>query len=249
MPKRRTKKSIPSNSDIIVIPKKNMFMKYNSRYGTSWGNPGNKGQASGLSLAFPPQRFMTMQYYETYTITQDGGTSAPQQWRLNSLHDVDYTGVLTGHRPYYYNEITGQYANYKVYGVRVDYEYTCNNGSGSPLDSMIVFRPTADGTTPTASPTGFQVEVERPNSVMKTYSSGGNPVRGVLKLSPRKILGYTKGQYDDDDRTGAAGGSNPLVSPYLNCIPLSTAATSTHVLRVKISLFCKWYTRKVVAGS
>lgn len=248
MPKRRTKKSI-SNAEVVVIPKKNLFMKHNSQYKTSWGNQGLSSQASAYSLAFSPQRFMTMNYYQTYTLSQTLGTSTTQQWRMNSLNDIDYTTVVGDHRPYYYDQMKVAYGRYKVYGFRMDYQYTCDNGSGTGLDSMIVFRPTADGTTPTATAAGFQVEVERPNSIYKTFSAGGNPVRGTIKVSCRKVLGLSKGQYEDDDRTGADVDANPLTIPYLNCIPLSTAAAAVHVLRCKITVFAKWYARKIVSGS
>lgn len=204
-------------------------------------------KAAISNFAFPSSKFVKMCYFDTIALTQTAGTGVVQQFRLNSLYDFDYTNV--GHQPYYYDQLTPMYATYRVYGVKIDYEYTCDSGAGVPLESQIVFRATPDGTTPTASPLGFAVESERPFSLNRMYSSGGQPCTGTLKYSCRQILGMSKGQYNDDDKTAAAVTTNPATVPYLNVVAISTAASSVHLLRVKATFFCKFFNRVIVSQS
>lgn len=199
------------------------------------------------ALAYPAFKVLKMNYWDSIVVSQTTGTGMVQQFRLNSLYDPDYT--YTGHQPYYYDQMTPQYATYRVYSVKIDYAYTCENGSGVPLDSQIVWRGTPDGTTPTPTIAGFRVESERPGAMNKYYSVGGQPVTGTLKFSCRKILGMSKGQYDDDDKTAAAVTTNPAIVPYLNFLALSTAADSVHVLRIKMTFYCKFFNRVIVSGS
>lgn len=198
---------------------------------------------------FPPNHYCKLDYFDTYILTQTSGIGQTQQWRLNSLWDCDYTHVTGDHQPYYYDQISPMYAKYRVYSVKMDYWYTCDNGSAVPVDSQLVFRPTPDGTTPTSSPLGLIVESERPNSIIRVFAAGGPPVTGTLFFSCRKILGMSKRQYDSDDTLGAATGTNPISSPYLNCLSLSTTPNSVGILRVKFTFYCKFDTRKIQGQS
>jgi len=199
------------------------------------------------SVPFPSYKLMKLAYWDNIVGTQTTGSGMTQQWRLNSAYDFDYT--YTGHQPYYYDQITALYGTYRVYKVVIDYAYTCDNGSGVPLDSQIVFRPTPDGTTPTPTAAGFIVESERPLSHNNYFGAGAHPAKGRLTYYPHIILGMSKSEYNDDDKTSAAVTTNPSTVPYLNFMALSTAANSYHVLRVKVQMYVKFFNRKIVSGS
>lgn len=198
------------------------------------------------NVPYAPSKKCKFTYWDEVVLGQSSGVPTLQQWRINSIFDPDLTSV--GHQPYYYDQLSLLYKKYKVYAMTIDFQFTGDS------NASIVFRPAVTTAAPAQTSTGFQLENERPMSTSLAYSSGGPVTSGRLVYYPRKILGLTKDQYNDESNTeglmgGLGVGSNPAIESVLNMMCFTTASNSVSVLRYKITYSVKLFDRIVQTSS
>lgn len=197
----------------------------------------NMPRINKFHTGLPPSILMKHSYVDNYKLDNTGTTTvaATQQFRLNSLYDPDYTG--SGHQPYYYDQIAALYAEYCVYGVKVDI-YAGSESVTSPI--LLSIAPSLS----TSLPTDAELGLERPQASRLFVDAGGASQRFVKYYKIYEILGVPKSECFIDDALSASG-TNPSRPLYLN---LSAICGDTSVacilnINVKMTFYCKWSKR------
>lgn len=189
--------------------------------------------------AFPQYRYVNHKYVDTVTLTSPGTPGDPgfYQFRVNSLHDPDYSG--TGHQPLYYDEMSARYAYYTVVSASIECTFA----------------------TEAASPTHFQIHPDQDLSVPLTWFAGleqrGYTAQQKMNTrnTPLKIKNYVnvpaffhtnRSSWLADDTNKIASGSNATGKQAcywtLLAYPQSVGDTlaSGYVVHIKIRYTTLW---------
>lgn len=87
-------------------------------------------------FGFPDRLLAKLRYSDIVFTTHSSGALAKQLFRLNSIHDPDYTG--TGHQPLYHDTYGGVYDHYAVVSSRARITaYTSHASIGSLVGLLI----------------------------------------------------------------------------------------------------------------
>lgn len=172
-----------------------------------WAKKAHRTVNVNHALSPIPQRYITkMKYSQTITT---GATFGNYAMNLNSIYDPDQTGVLTGHQPYGFDQLSALYNRYRV----IACGWRLNLAVGSTTVPVIMTAMPAN-TVVTAS-TGSEIR-ENPRSKY-TLQGLGAAMRFVSgKVYIPSLMGRNKQQYMADDRYQAQFGTSPSELALLN---------------------------------
>ena len=195
----------------------------------------------GLTLPFPERFNCTMKFNNINNMTQStAGTPNVYQYRLNHLYDPNYTAISgrNNQQPMYYDQLTGLYATYIVYAVKVTVRATCS------VDSYVWMRAAALTTT---VPTSTILELERPGTVWKFYSAtAGRPAVLSKTISIGALFGTDKKTVlTDNAYIGYNSSTTPVNLGILNIgfEAASAIGTGTSNMSVSFKFYCQWTSR------
>lgn len=157
-----------------------------------------------------PIRMRRTLRYSTQCQLDPTTSVALYQFRLNSLHDPDYTG--TGHQPMGYDQFTALYQQWWVLSSRVtiDAIFTTDTASIASVGvnrAQVGFFATANDTT---LPTTADQMIENHNCRFRHMTGYMNKARFSESFSHPKFFGVNEMQYLADDQFGGSVGSNPV---------------------------------------
>ena len=192
--------------------------------------------------SIPDRLFCTLKYNDRITLNQAStGQIAFHGFRLNSLHDPDYTGV--GHQPLYYDQLVnslegnGLYHKYRVHACSWSLRIV---NSDSNTEHSICVVPITHGNAISAAQ-DFDAICEAPYAQRRTLSvnsSGANQavIKGSCKI--KKLEGISSLNYSGNYT--AVYGSNPVFDPklYITSIPMNES-TTTGAIYVDVTLYYK----------
>lgn len=180
---------------------------------SNWGRKKNSGYKTtniiNRSLNPIPQRYICkMKYSDVYTQSFSLGQASLYQFRLNSIHDPDYTSTLTGHQPYGHDTFVFLYNRYRVIGCSYRIVAVPETGT-TPIQVITI--PTNDILTTT----NLSALRELPRAKYVCVQQGDLKTLSGYVSCP-SVAGRTKSQYIADDRYSAQMGANPLEDIMLN---------------------------------
>lgn len=192
--------------------------------------------------SIPDRLYVTLKYNDRIVLNQTtSGSVAFHGFRLNGLHDPDYTGV--GHQPLYYDQLVnslegnGLYHKYRVHAC--SWVIRAVNSDSNTEHSLCVV-PLPHGNTVTAAQ-DFDAICEAPYAQRRTLSvnsSGHN--QGIVKGSMmiKKIEGVSSLDYSSS--YAAIYGANPAFDPklYIVSLPMSEN-TTTGAIYCDVTLYYK----------
>jgi len=174
-----------------------------------------------IGIGFPRILTNTLKYASTalYTVT---GTPGVQQFRVNSLHDPDYTN--TGHQPMFYDQFLALYSNWCVVRSRLVATFSQNSPSNTAIECAIQY--SYDGTIPSNSPVAI-----RENQFSKVGFITPNQAKPLtLKSSWSGAKQWGK-QFGPAITTfGGYSGHNPDVTGFWNITVKSADGTTSNVV-------------------
>lgn len=135
------------------------------------------------------------------------GAVAQFIFRLNSVHDPDFSGV--GHQPVGYDQLSPIFERYQVY--KVDFQFVFANRSTT--DNQRVGYRVSDTSTTDTNP---NVNIENGNcewDIVGTVNAQPKKFTGSIYIND--VHGITYKQYMSNDDYGAAFGSNPVEEAYI----------------------------------
>ncbi len=164
--------------------------------------------ASLNTLPVAPDRVLTkLRYFESLVLDVALGV-ATYVFRLNSVHDPDFTG--TGHQPTGYDQWSSFYQNWRV--LRASFHLKLGRDEDSAVPAVINV---GVGPAPaTTAPTYLAMLLEDPRATWGQISNTGPgiDIRGAYDI--RTLFGLSRAQFADVAYQSAVG-SNPTNTYYL----------------------------------
>jgi len=153
------------------------------------------------------------------------GIATSYQYRANSAHDPDYTGI--GHQPLGYDEWSTFYDRYTVLGSKITVTVVPTGASGS-ADTCICNLRVSEDTTTTGNMTELTEQGDTRYTIV-TDSDNNGKVTLRKKFSPKRFFGVNKVM--DNDDLSAPIGANPVKEAYytFSIASLSTATSAAVV--------------------
>lgn len=197
---------------------------------------------------FPPKYRIKLVYTGWIADGRAGnGTTSNTAYtfKLNSCYDP--YGGSTGQyniQSMYYDQVSQLYKRYCVSGAKVEIKYC----PPTVEHAMTLIRPTTVSTTPT----DFQLEESRPNSIKRTISTGGDGSYIKAYFDIAKIHGVSKSKLMNDDLYSALTTADPTLICYLHILNCNSANTTTDnplSFNVKITQYITLYDRTIVSAS
>lgn len=183
-------------------------------------------------------------YADTYTLNPGAlGATASQVFRLQSLHDPDYTGV--GHQANGYDQLYGLYERYLVHRVDFEIEFVSNDGSNI---QGCGYRFNDENLTDT----DFRTNMESGLGEFTVLSAQGGMDRKTYSGSVRccDIHGVTMKQYMGEQNFGANFGSNAGSDSWLTLWADGNGTDTAGVIaRVRLTYHAKLEGSKLTALS
>lgn len=195
---------------------------------------------------FPPSKKCALEYTTTDLLTDGvaGVMGTEKVFRVNSLYDVDFSGV--GRQPYGFDQMATLYHKYMVHAVKVSLVMTCPNEDGIVVGSM--FQPFNGGLTLTGR--GVDEIKEKPMCVTRTLNNSGSKVVTLSQYMPiHTIEGIRKSQMDLD-LYSALISANPTSTPWFRVAvgTLTGTGTGQCYVRTNVKFYCTFFER-VTHGS
>lgn len=162
-------------------------------------------------------------------------------YRLNGMFDPDLTGA--GHQPYYYDQWSAMYQNYKVYGCKARVCVAMHSGGTKPAYLVLWANPSSD------------ITITNPDQMVETFGSklimvpSDQSARYVQRYYRiQSIFGVSRMQYSTDPnymgRLGNVGtGTDPTYVAALAIMGYS-GLTCTLNMDVKLTYYVKLYGRQ-----
>jgi len=164
-------------------------------------------------------------------------------YRLNSLYDPNYTetGGVNNQQPFYYDQITTIYANYRVDSVHIKGTLTCSE------DAYIQMRPQLV----TTAPTNNILEDERNGGTAYVQASLDKPITVNMKYNINRIFGVSQAKYKSEENYSAEYIGNPanIAYWYIFGQAINPAATFTMGGRLSFTFNATFFNPRLVAES
>jgi len=169
----------------------------------------NQNQLAKMWNPFPAKHVAFLRYSAIYDYSTTNAAAAPQQFRCNSIFDVDYTGV--GHQPYGHDQYATIYNSYFVRKCIIT-AIPC-----VPINGRTVIVLSDDAAITNTEQQA--VELKDSTAVMQTqYQS--NSLRNTYDF-------YRMYNNLEKASCSAKFGSNPAYGPYFNLMQFGSNPTST----------------------
>lgn len=187
-------------------------------------------QPSGV----PDRLFVKLKYVESLVWSQTLGTVGVNVYRGNSCFDPDATG--TGGQPYFFDQWSALYLNYRVHGCKLKVMGSCNGGGGF---NSVMMGITATNQSSSLGASANELYQEQPYTKKTLLRMGAASVgQGTVSMymATRKILGLSKIQVEDQDYQASIS-ANPTKQWYFhlwtftpddNTIAMNTQAELTY---------------------
>lgn len=165
-------------------------------------------------------------------------------YRLNSLFDPDLDNVGTNHQPYFWDQISGLYAYYRVY--EVAWEITFTNPSTVNVFVGAIITPSADTFTITGKQ-HYQIR-EKPGAVSNALPDAGTrsyTISGTQKIWDIEGIPYQNwiGNSGYQATVGASPAGYPVLQVAIGDF-LSPMTQSTAIVLVKIVYRARLFTQQ-----
>lgn len=224
----------------IVRRKKVRVSRRRKTRKSAGGVNSNKAYTRVSKFPVAERYFTRLSYVETFNFNITVASTPYQYLFRTGLFDPDVT--VTGHQPYYRDQLATLYNKYRVFGIKYDIEL--KNTNTSALTWAYVKH--SDNMTPE---TNFQTMVERKEGNLKSLDSSSgrtNRIRGYL--STPKCFGITKKEfYADEDFIGAIG-ADPTKQAYLHCYAVCSSTCLISCL-IRLEFYAEFFDRIDVTGS
>lgn len=194
------------------------------------------GRITGLGsdFGFPDRLRTKLKYADVIALTSTTGQVADWAFRMNSVHDPDYTS--TGHQPMWFDQIAAAYGNYRVLSSRIIATFmptevtSTETGDSGPF---IVGITTNNSTALNASTAGTLLENNNTVSDCLVDKQGGNNSKTLTHtFSIARDLGVGTG----DDTAAARVDTNPSAIFYAHVWGKDIDETSNTRLVVKVEI-------------
>jgi len=166
-------------------------------------------QLARLFNPFPAKHVAYLRYVAMYAFSTTAAAAAPQQFRCNSIFDVDYTG--TGHQPYGHDQYAAIYNSYFVRKCTISAIPTV------PFNGRTVIVLSDDAAI--SNTEDIAVELKDSTAVMQTQYQA-NQLKNTFVFSR---------MYDNQDKAACSAkfGANPTQVAYFNLMQFGSNPTST----------------------
>lgn len=200
------------------------------------------GRIKRYTTATPSYQFVKLNYsYTGAEMALATFTVNRVVYRLNGMFDPDLTGA--GHQPYYYDQWSAMYQNYKVYGCKVVVRVAMHSGGTKPAYLALWANPSSD------------ITITNPDQMIETFGSkfvmvpsdqSSRTISRYYKIP--SIFGVSRIQYSTDPnymgRLGNVGtGTDPT---YVAAVAIMgySGLTCTLNMDIKLTYYAKVYGRQ-----
>lgn len=159
----------------------------------------------------PGAMCLRLRYVSNYQASVAASTLLGRQFCLNSLYDPDVSG--TGGQPYYYDQLTNLYNRYRVYGCKVQIQFTCSSSVTNlypPRVAMVAF-----GDVFPSWSTMATIQNQK-GAYVKTIIPGQTTAIGTRYYSCHKLLDVSRVEYDTSEPFQAVVAASPTRTCNLN---------------------------------
>lgn len=215
--------------------------------------PMRRRRVVGISRQpFPREKFVSLRYNDTGTLSSVVGATAVQVYNLNSLYDPDSTG--TGHQPRFFDTFCGAdgtsapYGSYRVHSAKITVTFM-NSNAGVTTVGYIGLH-TRLSTAAALTTDTYIPELPNTKYRMINVSTGmSNFLKMSNAISIKRYLGIK--DLKDDDLSAALYSASPskLVVADLFYYPRDRTATSSIQFDVSIVFNVQFFDQNTVANS
>lgn len=199
-----------------------------------------------------PRFSCVLKYSETFQLaTGAAGVMGTQQtMRLNCLADPNYSGF--GHQPYFYDQLTPLYKQYKVNAVKAVLLWSTPGGSADLMTAYTLY-PDLGG----LALSGLTVDAvtEQPNVSTGLLSPSGNTrtLEQNMFVPIHKVFGITKKEFSDDEYTSndVTVNTEPKAQCYLSFAVGSPSGVASEAATCQVTMYfyCEWSARQTQSQS
>ncbi len=218
---------------------------YKSRTKSTLGSLGGRVQLRDRpqrqigAQPFARSMFVRLAYSDSFSQSAPATTNlyGVTTWSLNSLFDPDVTG--TGHQPMQYDQLTGIYRKYQVYGAKVQLEFSNPSTDGLFVGYALRARALVGINALTVGEA-----TEHRNTVQTPMQNTGTQLkRFSFYVKIHELCGVPKLLYNAGEaQFAAAYNANPTEFAYLEVGTCSTTGSAISVnVRIRITYFAKMY--------
>lgn len=202
-----------------------------------------------LRVPFPDHFDTTLSFYNALRVGNTTSSSYLQQYRLNSMYDMNYTsttgGDMNNQQPFYYDQLMAIYGYYAV--TKVDFQV---KAVGDRSFHLVINSVPNSSAVPSA--VNIVDSLQRPGALKGFYGIGGSPLILKKSYSMAKVFGVTKERIiEDPGYSGQDAVTSVLNVAYLNMSfwPGDQNTSTGFDCVVKMRVHVRLYNRKEVALS
>lgn len=199
------------------------------------------------SIGFPSCMNCRLRYCETVSFS--GVPPLTQQFRLNSLHDPDFTGG--GHFPMYYNQLKLIYGSWLVKNCRITVSVNQTNANDYPAAFLLDVR--NDSTTRTGTGISQRLEDGGSSVIYVGYAGGGNSAKSMSRnVNIGRQYGLRRPLTTLDSDWTAPVGSNPVNTVFATiqgCAVSSSTTSISAFLQITLDFDCCFFNKLETAQS
>lgn len=171
--------------------------------------------------AVSPSQVVKFRYVDTITLNPGVGTTAEYNFRANSIHDPDFTGV--GHQPLGHDQWANFYEHYTVIGSKLKATFFSPGDSVTTATGLVGVMLDED-TTSITSIRNMMEQAKARTRYMTTKGGPGGRVSVTSHYSPKRFFAI-KDMKDNRNLVGSLFGNNPTEGAYFKIFagPANTA--------------------------
>jgi len=201
---------------------------------------------------FPREKYCSLRYNDSFTMSSTSGATTVQTFYLNSLFDPDSTG--TGHQPRYFDTFCGAdgtgapYGKYRVHSAKITVTFMNNNTSSGSIGYVGIRLRNTDATV-TSSDANIP---ELPNTkyrLCNVATGMSNYFKITYPCTMKTFMGIK--DLKDDDLSAAVYSSSPsrIVAADAFYYPRDESTTATIQCDVWITFNVQFFDQNMPATS
>lgn len=194
----------------------------------------------------PKYQSVKLRYTHLYLANVLPGNVATQVYRLNSLFDPDYSGV--GYQPYYHDQYSALYDNYRVYGCKVYVKVSCASSTTNMFHPTVLIAPTDQASVSWGN---MQNACNARKAQFRNLVPGQSVSTFKAYYSIADVMGVAKREVASDDNYSAAVSANPNSVAYLQVITGNNDATASIAVtwEIRLTFYARYFGLTVPAPS